>query len=132
MSVSAVKILGVGFGVSTSLIVITFVMFIFNIFTFNEFISILIGCVIPTVNIIIGILLVKKLYKADYTAFVKGLIGGMTARLLSILLIVFVVVKFLDISRNNFIFSLLFFYFFYLIIEVFYINLRKITVKNGG
>jgi hypothetical protein len=132
MSFTSVKILGVGFGVSASLIAIAFMMLMFNTFTFNEFISILIGYLIPTINIIIGILLVKKLYKADYAVFVKVLIGGMTVRLLSILFIVFVVVKFLDISRNNFIFSLLFFYFFYLIIEVFYINLRKITVKNGG
>jgi hypothetical protein len=132
MIASPVKILGVGFGATVAFMIIAFFMFLLGVFTFNEFISILIGFLISTINVIVGIFFIKKSFSIDYKAFIKVLVGGIMIRLFLTMFLVILVLKFLDISENNFIFSLLFFYFFYLIIEIFYINLRKITVKNGG
>jgi hypothetical protein len=41
------------------------------------------------------------------------------------LFIILIILIFLDINRNSFIFSIFIFYIFYLLIEVFYLNYRK-------
>jgi hypothetical protein len=51
--------------------------------------------------------------------------GGILFRLFILSVIVVIIVQTLEISVNNFIFSLLFFYFFYLILEIIYLNFRK-------
>jgi hypothetical protein len=49
----------------------------------------------------------------------------MIIRLLILLSVIFISLIFLDINRNSYIFSIFIFYIFYMIIEVFYLNLLK-------
>jgi hypothetical protein len=48
-------------------------------------------------------------------------------RLLMMIILVIISLKFLEINTISFIFSLLFFYFFNLFCEIFYLNSRKIS-----
>jgi len=55
----------------------------------------------------------------------KIILGGTVLRMFLLIGMVIAGLKILELSRNSFIFSVLFFYIFYLIIEIFYLNLRK-------
>ncbi len=93
-----------------------------QVLSFNA-ISIALG--LTTVNFLLGILAVKiGIYKSD-KIFITSILGGMTIRLLILLGAVFISLKFLEINHNNFIFTLLFFYIYYLSIEIFYLNFKK-------
>jgi phosphatidylserine synthase len=93
-----------------------------QVLSFNA-IAIALG--LTTVNFLLGILAVKiGIYKSD-KIFITSILGGMTIRLLILLGAVFISLKFLEINHNNFIFTLLFFYIYYLSIEIFYLNFKK-------
>lgn len=77
-------------------------------------------------NFFIGYLFLKHSYSGSGSRLLSMLWGGMLFRLVLILFLTFIVLKFLEINVFGFIFSLLFFYVFYLIIEIFYLNLNKI------
>ncbi len=91
----------------------------------NLFISVLAGSLIVIFNFLIGFAFIKfSLSKSD-KVFFSMLWGGMVLRLFFILILVFILLKFLELNATGFIFSILFFYVFYLIIEIFYLNLKK-------
>ena len=93
-----------------------------QVLSFNA-IAIALG--LTTVNFLLGILAVKiGIYKSD-KIFITSILGGMTIRLVILLGAVFISLKFLEINHNNFIFTLLFFYIYYLSIEIFYLNFKK-------
>lgn len=121
------KIAIIGFSIAFCLILITLFFLLLNLIQGVYFLSILIGYLIITVNFGVGIFWIEKSLKATNEGFIKALLGGMGMRLFGILLIIILCWVFLDINEISFIFSILFFYFFYLIIEILYINRRKIT-----
>ncbi len=90
------------------------------------FIAVISGAFISLLNFIIGIISIKIADKKAPDAFMKIILGGTALRLVLMLVLIVLGLKILELSPNSFIFSVLFFYVFFLIIEIFYLNLRKI------
>jgi hypothetical protein len=89
------------------------------------FYSVLIGSALMIINFLLGYFFIKfGLNKSD-KIFIMTLWGGMAFRLIFTLILVFIMLKFLELNPFGFIFSILFFYVFYLIIEILYLNLKK-------
>ena len=118
-------------GKSLIIIFIPFLILVF-IYSFSFvsetfFISVITGGVLSTFNFLLGILAIKIGLKPSGDLFFKAVIGGMILRLFLVLVLVFISLKFLNINENSFIFSILFFYILYLIIEIIYLyNMKKI------
>jgi hypothetical protein len=95
------------------------------IIKYDLFIPAVSGAVISSLNYILGITSIKIGYKKAPDAFIKYIFGGTILRLFLMLGLILIGLKILELSPNTFIFSVLFFYIFFLIIEIFYLNLRK-------
>jgi hypothetical protein len=89
------------------------------------FLSVLAGSLIVILNFFIGFLFIKLSLPKRNDVFFSMLWGAMAFRLIFILILVFILLKFLELNAIGFIFSIFFFYVFYLIIEIFYLNLKK-------
>ncbi len=87
--------------------------------------SILIGDLIGFFNFLFGMIFLFIGINRPEKTFLITFYGGILFRLIILLVIVVLIVKTLEIKVNSFIFSTLFFYFFYLIVEIIYLNLRK-------
>ncbi len=100
-------------------------MYIFSIFSVNIFTAWITGWGVVFIGFVYELLLVKKgLVKSD-KSFIRNTLGAMSVRLFSTVVMVFICLVFLELNQNNFIFSILIFYFFYLIIEIIYLNFRS-------
>jgi len=80
---------------------------------------------VTTINFILGMLSIKIGLKKSPKGFIIAFLGGMIFRLFLLLGMVFICIKFLELSRNSYIFLILFFYVFFLIIEILYLNTKK-------
>ena len=87
--------------------------------------SILLGIIISTFILFIGILLINYSINKSDNMFLVALWGGLLMRLILGLLAILITLIFLEINTYGFIFSILFFYIFYLIIEIIYLDLRR-------
>lgn len=87
--------------------------------------SILLGTGFSILNFAVGILLIKFSVNKSDRIFLVTLWGGLLLRLILGLTIVLLTFIFLEINAYGFIFSILFFYVFYLLIEIFYLNLGR-------
>lgn len=87
--------------------------------------SILLGTSLAIINFTIGYLLIKFSINKSDKIFLLSLWGGLFLRLIIGLGLVLIILIFLEINTYGFIFSILFFYVFYLIIEIFYLNLGR-------
>jgi Ca2+/H+ antiporter len=81
--------------------------------------------VITTLNFTLGMITIKTGLKKSPKDFMIIFLGGMVFRLFLMVILVFICIKFLEFSRNSYIFLILFFYVFYLIIEILYLNTKK-------
>ena len=122
---SAKKILlfGILFGIISLLILAGYTLFDSS----NRVIfkSILIGDFLAFLNFMLGLMFVTwGINRAD-KEFLASLFGGLLIRLSLLLVLLTSTLIFLEINEISFIFSILFFYFFYVIIEIIYLNLRK-------
>ncbi len=113
-------------------LIITFILFLFLFFIYSFsliseifFVSAVIGGGLSTLNFLIGLTAIKVGLSHSQDLFFKVVLGGMVVRLLLMLALVFISLKFLNINQNSFIFSILFFYILYLIIEVIYLYMKK-------
>jgi hypothetical protein len=112
--------------VTLSTLLIFFILYVTDAWSYTLFYSVLIGALIVILNFIIGFLFIRiSLNKSD-RIFITMLWGGMLFRLILILILVSILLKFLELNAIGFIFSILFFYVFYLIIEILYLNFKKI------
>ena len=93
--------------------------------------SILIGALFSILNFGIGYLLISYSIKRSDKIFLMALWGGLLFRLILMLSLVISALIFLEINAYGFIFSILFFYIFYLIIEIFYLDLRRKSQFDG-
>lgn len=122
---SAKKILlfGISFGIFSLL-----VLAMLNLIAVSNkiiFKSILIGDFLAFLNFMLGLMFVTwGINRAD-KEFLASLFGGLLIRLSLLLVLLTSTLIFLEINEISFIFSILFFYFFYVIIEIIYLNLRK-------
>jgi hypothetical protein len=87
--------------------------------------SILLGAGLSVLNFAFGYLLIKFSVNKSEKIFLLTLWGGLLLRLILGLSIVLIAFIFLEINAYGFIFSILFFYVFYLLIEIFYLNLGR-------
>lgn len=101
------------------------ILFFADIFSFPQFFSVFLALGITTLNFIAGTISIKISLKKKEEGFIKIVYGSMIIRLFSMLLIVLLSLLFLDIYTNSFIFSIFIFYIFYLIVEIYYLNLPK-------
>jgi hypothetical protein len=109
----------------TSLLIF-FILYKTSVWNYLIFYSVLTGALIVILNFVIGFLFLKlSLFKSD-RIFQMMLWGGMVFRLIFILILLLISLKFLELNAIGFIFSILFFYVFYLIIEILYLNFKKI------
>jgi len=87
--------------------------------------SVLFGDVINFLNFTLGLLFIFFGINRPVKTFLISIFGGLVFRLAIMLVLVVVSLKFLEINEISFIFSLLFFYIFYAIIEIIYLNFSK-------
>jgi len=87
--------------------------------------SILLGTFLSMINFAIGLVLIKFSEDKSERIFLLALWGGLLFRLILGLSLVLITLIFLEINTYGFIFSILFFYVFYLLIEIFYLNLGR-------
>lgn len=87
--------------------------------------SILLGAMLSMINFLIGLALIKYGLNKSERMFFLTLWGGLLFRLILGLSLVLITLIFLEINAYGFIFSLLFYYVFYLVIEIFYLNLGR-------
>lgn len=106
-------------------IIILTVLFQTDIVSGNLFYSILASAIITTLNFIAGYFSIQFSMEKSPDSFIKIFFGVLILRLFGMLILVFICLKFLELNGNSFIFSILFFYVFYLIIEILYLNLNK-------
>jgi hypothetical protein len=110
--------------------IITF-LFLFSNLSSLLYKSILLGTFLSFLNFTVGFLLIKLSIKKSDKLFLTMLWGGLLFRLLISLSLVIITLKFLEINAYGFIFSIFFFYIFYLIIEILYLNLRRKSQFDG-
>jgi hypothetical protein len=119
------KILMVGSSVSILLFLLIFILFLTSIINFIDFYSIIIAAFISSINFALGGFFIKFSIKKDHKTFLTTILAGMVGRLFLTILLVFLSLKFLEINQNSFIFSIFFFYVYYLLLEIFYLNFRE-------
>jgi hypothetical protein len=106
--------------------IILTILYISSIISEDIFVAIASGAMVSLLNFILGISAIKIGYTKSPDVFIKTILGGTFLRLFLLAGTVIAGLKILDLSRNSFIFSVLFFYVFFLIVEIFYLNFRKI------
>ena len=115
------------FGISLGIISLLVLAILSLIAISNKIIfkSILIGNSLAFLNFILGLIFIFwGIDRAD-KQFLASLFGGLLIRLSLLLVLLTSVLIFLEINQISFIFSVLVFYFFYVIIEIIYLNFRK-------
>ncbi len=95
------------------------------------FVSFLLGIIISTLIFLIGILLINFSINKSNKVFLIALWGGLLIKLILGLLAILITLIFLEINTYGFIFSILFFYIYYLIIEIIYLDLRRKSRFDG-
>jgi len=105
-------------------LIITFLLLI-DVLSENQFKSIILGWIITTINVGLGIVSIKSGINKSEKVFMQRIFGGMVIRFMAILLMVVLALLFLELNRISFIFSVLFYYIFYLIIEIIYLNFSQ-------
>jgi hypothetical protein len=100
-------------------------MYLTSVISAMMFKSVLLGTLLAIINFVIGFALIRFSLNKSEKIFLLSLWGGLLLRLILGLILILITLIFLEINTYGFIFSILFFYVFYLIIEIFYLNLGR-------
>jgi hypothetical protein len=111
--------------VSVLSLLLIIILFLLSSISGLIFKSILLGALLCMINFTIGVLLIKFSANKSNKIFLLALWGGILFRLILSLSLVLITLIFLELNTYGFIFSILFFYVFYLLIEIFYLNLGR-------
>lgn len=125
------QLLTLCFVVSFLLLLIVTILFLSSSISGMIFKSIFVGAMLSIINFVIGLLLIKFSVNKPEKIFLLALWGGIILRLILGLSLVLITLIFLEINTYGFIFSILFFYVFYLLIEIFYLNLGRKSHFGG-
>ena len=87
--------------------------------------SIIFGFFIAFLNLLLGLISRRFSITQSEKIFLLVLWGGMLFRMIFGLILILISLIFLEINTYGFIFSILFFYVFYILIEIFYLNLGR-------
>jgi hypothetical protein len=123
--ISGKKVLLFGFSIGILSLLILAILSLSDTSDKNLLRSILIGDLLAFVNFVIGILFVLWGINRSDKKFLVSLYGGLLLRLTLLLILLISTLIFLEINEISFIFSILFFYFFYVMVEIIYLNLRE-------
>jgi hypothetical protein len=91
-------------------------------------IAALTGLFLSTINIFLGYISIEMARGKSMTVFLKYVLGGMSLRLLFLLVALFFVIKVLQLHLIAFVVSLFLYYIIYLIFEILYID-KKVREK---
>lgn len=91
----------------------------------SEWIAFLTGSLSTTFNFILGLVPIRIGINSSQKKFLIIVFGGILIRMTLMLAVVYLALKFLQISANVFIFVIFVFYTFYLFAEIFYLYLLK-------
>ena len=119
------------FSISVLALLIVSVFYLASLISAILFESIIFGALISLLNFLIGFLLIKFSLRKSEKIFLLSLWGGLLLRLILGLTLILITLIFLEINTYGFIFSILFFYVFYLLIEIFYLNLGRKSQFDG-
>jgi len=119
------------FSISVLALLIVSVLYLASHISAILFESIIFGALISLLNFLIGFLLIKFSLRRSEKIFLLSLWGGLLLRLILGLTLILITLIFLEINTYGFIFSILFFYVFYLLIEIFYLNLGRKSQFDG-
>lgn len=125
------SLITLGLIVSCFFLIVLTILFITSIISYLLFNSILFGALLSLFNFTIGFLLIIFGIKRSEKIFLAILWGGLIFRLITSLSLVIITLIFLELNTYGFIFSILFFYIFYLIIEIIYLDLRRKSQFDG-
>ena len=111
------------FLVLTFLIII--LLFYLDVLSKEDFKGFVLAGIITTFNVVLGLISIKSGINKPEKMFFQRLFGGMVIRFFVMLIMVVLTLLFLELNRISFIFSILFFYIFYLVVEIIYLNFRQ-------
>ena len=115
-------IFSASFLIVTVLIII--ILFLLNVLSGEHFKSFILAGAITSFNAGLGAISIRSGINKPEKVFLQRLLGGMVIRFFTTLIMLVLALLFLELNRISFIFSILFFYIFYLIIEIIYLNFR--------
>ena len=114
---------------SSAFLAITFLisalLFYLDVLSKDDFKAFLLAGIITAFNTGLGIISIKSVINKPESVFIQRLFGGMVIRFFTTLIMVVLALLFLELKRRSFIFSILFFYIFYLLVEIIYLNFRQ-------
>lgn len=119
------------FSISILSFLVALVFYFTSLISAIMFKSIIIGAIISLLNFLIGFILFKISLRKSEKIFILSLWGGLLLRLILGLSLILITLIFLEINTYGFIFSILFFYVFYLFTEIFYLNLGRKSQFGG-
>jgi hypothetical protein len=119
------KLVTLSFIISLSFLLFLTILYVLSELSRVMFKSVLFGYLIPMVNFAIGFYLIKYSLNRSEKIFILLLWSGLLFRQILGLTLILITLIFLEINAYGFIFSILFFYVFYLIIEIFYLILGR-------
>lgn len=90
------------------------------------------GILIAALNFLIGFLTIKIGLNKPNKSFLIIVFGGVVIRFFLIFALIILTLSFLYVRMNSFIFTFFTFYFYYLIVEVFYLKNQKILIKTNN
>ncbi|MEW6196240.1 MAG: hypothetical protein AB1521_13905 [Bacteroidota bacterium] len=98
-------------------------LFYIKVISYHQLISVLIGLIVPTINFIIFFTLLTISFGKSNKIFLIFNLGGMGFRLILMLVVVFITLKYLNIDVYGFIFVFFLWYVLLLVYEI-------ILIKN--
>lgn len=101
------------------------ILFYFDLIYKEDIKAFILAGIITTFNAGLTLISIKRGINKAEKVFLRRLLGGMVFRFVVTLLMVVLVLLFLELNRISFIFSILFFYIFYLVIEIIYLNFNQ-------
>lgn len=104
--------------------------YITGIMTADSLEAFLAGLTLNLVNALTAFPLMKKGMAGSNKEFLIYSLGGMSARIMFLLIVIFVIIKFMNINLIEFLIGFFVFYFAFLIWEVYYYNLRSIKKEK--
>ena len=114
---------------SSAFLAITFLisalLFYLDVLSKDDFKAFLLAGIITAFNTGLAIISIKSVINKPESVFIQRLFGGMVIRFFTTLIMVVLALLFLELKRISFIFSILFFYIFYLVVEIIYLNFRQ-------
>jgi len=119
------KFLRYNFIVIISILILIIALYLLSVISLRVFYSIILPALFISISFHIAIYFQLKAEKKQNEEFIGTILMGMGIRLFLLVIFTITSLKFLDINKNSFIFSILIFYIYYLTMEIIYICIRN-------